>query len=421
MQFSPQQDAALQAVAAWYHDPSSPKVFRLSGFAGTGKTTLAKHFAESARGIVMFAAYTGKAASVLRQMGCPGASTLHSLLYSVSEHDRSRLHEVEDELAKLNAEPPELQDGFLIELLMEERATLMKRLNQPRFTLNPNGAASVANLIIVDESSMINEGMGKDLESFEAKLLVMGDPAQLPPIRGAGYFDGKPDILLTEIHRQARDNPILRFATMAREGGRIPVCDLGAAKRIDKKKFKAVEVANEEGHQMLVGKNDNRRKLNREMRELNERTGLYPNKGERLVVLRNDRDFGVLNGVTCRADSDFEEVQDEESLLGDLEYEENLLPGLAIDPLPFTLYDAPKHAVKDIEWNISDPSRRWMIPVDYAYALTVHKAQGSQWDKVMLVDDGFGHWGVDPNLRAQWLYTAITRAKHELIIVGGTG
>ena len=73
MIITPQQDQALKAVSAWYKDPRSARFFYLGGYAGTGKTTLAKHFAASVSGVT-FCAFTGKAALVMRQKGCPGAS-----------------------------------------------------------------------------------------------------------------------------------------------------------------------------------------------------------------------------------------------------------------------------------------------------------------------------------------------------------
>src|SRR4249920_494974 len=87
--FSPHQDAALQAVADWLKAKpghgSTPQIFRLFGYAGTGKTTLAKHIAEAVDGKVLFAAFTGKAALVMRSKGCPSASTIHSLIYRARE------------------------------------------------------------------------------------------------------------------------------------------------------------------------------------------------------------------------------------------------------------------------------------------------------------------------------------------------
>src|SRR5215472_2445378 len=89
--FSPQQDLALRAVADWLKARSgqggTPPLFRLFGYAGTGKTTLAKHIAEGVDGKVLFAAFTGKAALVMRRKGCSSASTIHSLIYRPLDND----------------------------------------------------------------------------------------------------------------------------------------------------------------------------------------------------------------------------------------------------------------------------------------------------------------------------------------------
>src|SRR5689334_16182935 len=86
MQWSPKQDAALRSVADWLKG-GDRQVFRLFGYAGTGKTTLARHIAENADGDVVFAAFTGKAAHVMRGKGCTGASTIHSLIYRMRGED----------------------------------------------------------------------------------------------------------------------------------------------------------------------------------------------------------------------------------------------------------------------------------------------------------------------------------------------
>ena len=87
--FTPHQDTALKAVAAWLKakpgQGRTPQTFRLFGYAGTGKTTLARHLAEAVDGKVLFAAFTGKAALVMRSKGCERASTIHSLIYKTRE------------------------------------------------------------------------------------------------------------------------------------------------------------------------------------------------------------------------------------------------------------------------------------------------------------------------------------------------
>ena len=86
MIWTPQQDAALKSVAAWLKC-GEPQLFRLFGYAGTGKTTLAKKIAEDVDGSVAFAAFTGKAALVMRSKGCGDARTIHSLIYRARETD----------------------------------------------------------------------------------------------------------------------------------------------------------------------------------------------------------------------------------------------------------------------------------------------------------------------------------------------
>src|SRR5829696_9748323 len=150
--FSPQQDAALKSVSEWLNAKpgrsGTPQVFRLFGYAGTGKTTLARHIAEHVDGKVHFAAFTGKAALVMRSKGCQGASTIHSLIYR----------------------------------------TLESGAEVPSFTLWDDAPASKAKLIVIDECSMVDAELGRDLMSFDCPLLVLGDPAQLPPIQGGGFF-----------------------------------------------------------------------------------------------------------------------------------------------------------------------------------------------------------------------------------------
>ncbi len=147
MQWSPEQDAALKAVASWLKSGEN-QVFRLFGYAGTGKTTLARTFAEGIDGEVAFGAFTGKAALVLRHKGCGNATTIHSMIY--------RAREAETET--------------------------------PSFELKTEGVASKADLIIIDECSMVDADLGRDLLSFGTPVLVLGDPAQLPPVKGGGFF-----------------------------------------------------------------------------------------------------------------------------------------------------------------------------------------------------------------------------------------
>ena len=145
MQFSPEQDKALIEVDRWLK-AGDRQIFRLFGYAGTGKTTLARHLAEGVEGDVLFAAFTGKAAQVLRSKGAKKASTIHSLIYRPKGEEA-----VEDE------------ETGKTEVL-------------PMFSLNRQSPLAKASLIIIDECSMVDEDLGRDLLSFGTPVLVLGDP-----------------------------------------------------------------------------------------------------------------------------------------------------------------------------------------------------------------------------------------------------
>ena len=372
MKFSPQQDDALKAVSAWLKKPDR-QIFRLFGYAGTGKTTLAQHLAEDVAGDVQFAAFTGKAAQVLRSKGASNARTIHSLIY------RPRGEEtVEDE---------------------ETGTTIVS----PAFSLNRSSPVAKAHLVIVDECSMVDEALGGDLLSFGTPVLVLGDPGQLPPVSGGGFFtDAEPDILLSEVHRQARDNPIIDLAMRVREGESIAHGRYGDSRVIDKASVDQSEVV--DADQVLVGRNRTRRLYNQRLRTLNGFSGILPEAGDRLVCLRNDSAKGLLNGSLWSVIS-----------VGKPK-------GAGIQMLVRSSDDVEQRTVKikilkkvfeepggEPEWAL----RRRFDEFDFGYVLTVHKAQGSQWDDVVLFDESFAF----KEHRARWLYTAITRAADRITIV----
>ena len=131
----------------------------------------------------------------------------------------------------------------------------------PTFSLNRQSPISKAKLVVIDECSMVDEQLGRDLLSFGTPVLVLGDPAQLPPISGGGFFtEHEPDHLLTEIHRQARDNPIIRLALDVREGREFMHGDYGTAQVIDKSEVTQDLVLGAD--QVLVGTNRTRKRYN---------------------------------------------------------------------------------------------------------------------------------------------------------------
>ena len=124
---------------------------------------------------------------------------------------------------------------------------------------------------------------------------MLGDPGQLPPISGGGFFtDHEPDYLLTEIHRQARDNPIIRLALDVREGREFMRGDYGTAQVIGREDVTQELVL--KADQVLVGRNQTRRRYNQRLRELKGFSAGFPQAGDKLVCLRNDPNKGLLNG-----------------------------------------------------------------------------------------------------------------------------
>lgn len=405
MKWSPQQERALREVETWLHDPSS-QVYYLAGYAGTGKTTLAQRLVQEVHGLTLFAAFTGKAASVLRRRGAPEAQTLHSILYSVSDRDRTRLTKLQTEYKALE----DTEENFERRLELEKEIQHeMKLVRSPWFMLNPESILADAELLVLDECSMVDQKLGKDTLSFGKKVLVLGDPAQLPPVRGGGFFTSrKPDMLLTEIHRQAADNPIIRWSKVIREGGHLPFGEEGSCRKMQKSKVDKAWYASEaDAGQLLTGRNDTRRHLNVTVRRALGRRSQYPEEGEKLVILRNDKDIGVLNGVICTATSDAGYIEDEGCLGMNINYEDQPIDGIPVQTSAFDAYIDPKAA--------EDIAERHLMQMDYGYALTVHKSQGSQWPTVTLCDDGFNKR--EPTNRRRWLYTAITRAEHNLNII----
>jgi exodeoxyribonuclease-5 len=370
-QFTPHQEKALKSVADWLKARpganGTPQVFRLFGYAGTGKTTLARHIADEADGEVKFAAFTGKAASVMRGKGCRGASTIHGLIY--------RARESGEEI--------------------------------PSFDLWDEAPASKAELIIIDECSMVDAELGRDLLSFGVPVLVLGDPAQLPPIQGGGFFTGaEPDAMLTEVHRQAQDDPIVRLSMEIRAGEYIEPGRYGETEVLRKSDLDPDRVL--EADQVLVGRNATRRAYNARMRERRGFTDEMPSAGDKLVCLRNNRKKGLFNGGLWM-------VKERGGRKGGtkagiltmrlLPDDETATRGVKVSVRP----ECFSGGIEQVDWQRRKPYDEF----DYGYVLTVHKAQGSQWNVVVLFDESFAF----PDSRERWLYTGVTRAAKRLTIV----
>lgn len=403
MILTPAQDRAIKAVDHWFRNESKKKqVFALFGFAGTGKTTLAIHFAQNIPGAVKFATFTGKAAHVMRSKGCVGATTIHRLIYVPKSYSRDKLWQLEEELEKLKA-APEPDFDKMIEI---EEGIRIERENAGRvsFALNSESDLRHAKLLILDECSMISENMAEDLLSFGVPILVLGDPEQLPPVFGAGYFTERtPDILLSEIHRQALDNPIINMSKIVREGGSLPVGNYGQS-RVISHTLPAEEVLDHDI--ILTGLRRTKKACDDKVRNLKSYLSPFPVKGDKIMCIKNNHMVGLLNGQIWEClDDAFDLGGDLLSLtIKDSETGEELVVTAHKKPFLGQTIERFEHE-SDIE------------EFEFSYAITVHKSQGSQWNSLLLYDqkDAFGYWSERDKRR--WLYTGITRAAERITVM----
>lgn len=378
--WSPQQLAALKDVTDWFASENAPQIYRLFGFAGTGKSTLAlaiakavrkqvKYDDEEVKGAVLAAAFTGKAALVMQSKGLRGASTLHSLIYTLDE------------------DVP----------------------GAPKFILNEDSKLGDAKLLIIDECSMVGEELARDVLSFGVKVLVLGDPAQLPPVKDAGFFteNVKPDSMLTEVHRQAAGNQIIRLSMDIRAGERLQYGDFGACKVLPWQRDTLSTQEILAADQLLVGKNLTRERMNDRYRAISNCKSRNPMVGEKLVCLKNDRQNNLFNGGLWKvaklrkANASVVRMVIEPDDAGEV--------SRSIEVKVRAEFFMGEEHVRALEWEQLKETQQ----MTFGYALTVHKAQGSQWNNVILFDES----NVFRDDARRWLYTGVTRAAEKLTVV----
>jgi exodeoxyribonuclease-5 len=391
------QQHAIKQVREWYSS-GSKRPFYITGYAGTGKTSLAKHFAQGISDVA-FGAFTGKAASVLRKKGCPGATTIHSLIYRhAGKENAKKMEELRTLLSE--ATDADMDDGKT-ETWDRELIALEKR-SKERFVLQEDPEIQEMKLVVIDEYSMVDTFIERDLLKWGVPVLFIGDPGQLPPVNGKAASDyRKPDFHLDEIHRQAKDSPILALATDARCGRQLHIGDYttqeGNVAVMSKDSFDWDHAV--ASSQVICGRNDTRARLNAAIRRRRNFEKLYPEAGDKLICLKNDHELEILNGVTCTM---LRSEKKKYVLDTVIDYEGNRLE----------LFLDPGHFEKNYGKRMSYPSYDTVSHFDYGYAITCHKSQGSQWYDVVLCDDGL--MSHDQEFRKKWLYTAITRSERDL-------
>ena len=372
----------------------------IAGLAGTGKSSLVAAIIQSLPGIepeedVVYCAFTGKACQVLSKMGNKNTSTLHRLLFKYV---------------------PLPAGGF-------------KKI--PKDELDYN-------IVVVDECSMVPQEFVDLLLKYGVYVIFLGDPFQLPPIekdKGNNLLD-HPHIFLTEIMRQEKDNDIIDLSMKIREGKALSVQDGKNAKVFRKGDLNTGML--EWADIILCATNKTRNALNNQMREL-KGFGNIPEDGDKIICLQNNWDcFSI--------DTNNEAGLGDPLVNGCVGFLHN--PYISFNPIPkwchapidsiptvvgrFVSETRQDYGVLTMDKNQYDKGEetldwktryklgkgkdKYLIPEQftYGYAITTHRAQGSQWENVLVIEENFP---IEAEEHARWLYTACTRSSDRLVVI----
>lgn len=385
------QEEGLKIAIQRYLDGEKYTV--ISGYAGTGKSTLVKFITQALPDIdpdedVVYACYTGKAAQVLISKGNTNAMTLHRLLYeSVPRPDGTFLRK------------PKLKIDYPI--------------------------------VVVDEVSMAPKEMIDLLFSHpNIYVIYLGDPFQLPPIDkdADNHLLDNPHIFLDEVMRQAQESEIIRLTMDIRDGKRINDFDGKDVKVYNKSQLNTGMMT--WADQIISATNKTRVDMNSQMRELLDR-GNDPEDGDRVICLRNYWEYFNTNGDYL--------VNGTIGILNNTFNSFNVIPnyfgGKTIDIIYSEFISDDGYSFGDLKMDKKEiltgercldsktiykltRSRRYasLVPMEftYGYCITCHKAQGSEWNKVLVIEEGFPY---SKEEHARWLYTACTRSVEKLVIV----
>lgn len=352
----------------------------IAGVAGAGKSTLVQFIIDALKlreKDVVYIAYTGRASLILRNKGCVNAITAHKLLY----HSK---------------EKPDGTYQFIPKAFLDYKYKM----------------------IVLDEASMLPEEMWQLLLSHKIHVLALGDAEQLPPVQGNSTILNAPHVVLHEVVRQALDSPIIRLSVDIREGkwieyGGPKECRVMPKENVSDKLLIGAD-------QVLCGKNITRHCLNERIRRIKfgEQYSEKPLEGDKVICLKNEwsvlgsNDEPLVNGMIGTISN----VRLRDGRLYNPKMTADFLSdndgqyyGLHMD---YKIFTDKETTVNKDNW-MRFPKNERAYEFDYGYAVTVHKAQGSEFDKVIVYDEWLG----DREFHRKWLYTAVTRSSKMLVVV----
>ena len=386
-----QEEGLKIAVERYYNDE---KYTVISGFAGSGKTTLVRFIIEALdidENEVCYCAFTGKAAEVLRKKGNKNTCTLHKLLYESI---------------------PKPTGGFF---------------RKPKTEIPYS-------IIVVDEISMAPKTLIDLLFKHNVYVICLGDPFQLPPIDKDedNHLLEHPHIFLDEIMRQAQESEIIRLTMKIRNQENIDFYNGNEVKIIPYNQLNTGIL--QWGDQILTATNIKRQAINNQMRELHQYPD-YPVDGDKIICLRNyweefsENEDALINGTIGILRNSFQSFRQIPAFVkSNIKKFDLLISDIDIPETgdKYNMVEIDRKMIitgeKCCDWKLSyqlgklRPRYGEIVPKEfaYAYAITVHKSQGSEWNRIVVLEETFPF---DKTEHARWLYTACTRASEKLVLV----
>lgn len=380
---SEDQKNVFKSIIKWTNDKSN-HLLTVGGFGGTGKSTLLSLVAKKLNCNIAYCAYTAKAASVLRKklddqkVSYGYCGTIHGLIYRP--------------------------------IVDPKKGTVMGWMRHPYLDYD---------LVVVDEASMVSSKIFNDLKKYNKKILAIGDHAQLPPINSFLNLMENPNLKLTKIHRQAENNPIIKYSMLIRNGEDLSKFQYDNDKIVVTNKkdpflFEFIEKSfsdeNKKDSCALCFYNRTRVNTNKNIRKIIGQTTEDPSMNDTVICLKNDD--VVFNGF--RGDIKYICARPHHyDCLIDI-FDENI----KVDGLVCKYqFNQEKTFASHNELDSWYKAKSWTdvgLLFDFGYCLTVHKAQGSGFSNVLLFQEGYSG---DQDYYRRWLYTAVTRSSNKLVIV----
>jgi exodeoxyribonuclease-5 len=396
MELNAKQLEGLELAVSRYRNGEKTTI--IAGYAGTGKSTLVKFIIAALEqyGIdpdkdVVYTSFTGKATQVLQKKGNKNVSTLHKLLF---EH-----------------------------------------FPRPDGTFFRRPVPSIPyKIVIVDECSMVPTDLLKRLAGYPVHIICLGDPGQLPPINkdDDNHLLDYPHVFLDEIMRQEEESEIIQLTMNIREGKPLNHFIGKEDQILDKEELTTGML--QWADQIICATNATRTALNNQMRGLLGR-GDAPEDGDKVICLRNywetySEDMSPLvNGTIGTLENSFNSylripayvtggrIHQIDTIVANFKSDDGvtIFNNLTMDK-KMILEGEPSLNSKENFKLSKNKDYINSIPLNftYGYAITCHKAQGSEWDNVLVIEEGFPF---DKEEHKRWLYTAATRAAKKLVII----